>query len=120
MQAYKGCVIQNVPNAIYVLGPNSLNYNSFITTAEIHIGYGIQAMKSVIKKRKNSFEVNSLANDSYNQKLQHALDKTVFNRGGCVSYYLDDQRVNVSNYPWTIQHMRNDLRYFDEQNYSFI
>ncbi|MCH7308412.1 NAD(P)/FAD-dependent oxidoreductase [Acinetobacter sp. NIPH 1852] len=119
VQAYKGCMIKDLPNAFMVLGPNSISYNSLISTAENQINYAVNAIEFVLNNKLNSFEIIHFADDQYNHKLRNKLNGTVFNQGGCSSYYLDENKVNVSIYPWTMQYMKNDLEEFDHSNYHF-
>ncbi|ENX37374.1 flavin-containing monooxygenase [Acinetobacter courvalinii] len=120
VQAYKGCVIKDLPNAFMLLGPNSISYNSLITAAENQVNYAVQAIRFVLDNQLASFEINHFADDQFNRTLQNKLHGTVFNQGGCASYYLDENKTNVVNYPWTMQYMRNDLEHFDSKNYRFL
>ncbi|MFW1838770.1 flavin-containing monooxygenase [Acinetobacter gyllenbergii] len=119
VQAYKGCVVKDLPNAFMLLGPNSISYNSLISAAENQIDYAVKAIRFVLDNHLSSFEISNFADDQYNQKLQNKLNGTVFNQGGCASYYLDAQQVNVANYPWTMQYMKKDMTEFDSYSYRF-
>lgn len=119
VQAYKGCVVKDLPNAFMLLGPNSISYNSLITAAENQIDYAVKAIRFVLDNHLSSFEISTFADDQYNQKLQNKLNASVFNQGGCASYYLDNHQVNVANYPWSMQYMKNDMAEFDSYNYIF-
>ncbi|PKF32396.1 flavin-containing monooxygenase [Acinetobacter proteolyticus] len=119
VQAYKGCVVKDLPNAFMLLGPNSISYNSLISAVENQIDYAVKAIRFVLDHHLSSFEISAFADDQYNQQLQNKLNGTVFNQGGCASYYLDAQQVNVANYPWTMQYMKNDMAEFDSYSYSF-
>ncbi|WP_436897201.1 flavin-containing monooxygenase [Acinetobacter gyllenbergii] len=119
VQAYKGCVVKDLPNAFMLLGPNSISYNSLISAVENQIDYAVKAIRFVLDHHLSSFEISTFADTQYNQKLQNKLNASVFNQGGCASYYLDAQQVNVANYPWTMQYMKNDMAEFDSYSYSF-
>lgn len=119
VQAYKGCVVKDLPNAFMLLGPNSISYNSLISAAENQVNYAVKAIRFILDNQLKGFELNSHADKQYNQKLQHKLAGTVFNQGGCASYYLDEHKTNVVNYPWTTQYMTNDLKQFDHYSYIF-
>ncbi|WP_433846996.1 flavin-containing monooxygenase [Acinetobacter proteolyticus] len=119
VQAYKGCVVKDLPNAFMLLGPNSISYNSLISAVENQIDYAVKAIRFVLDNHLSSFEISAFADTQYNQKLQNKLNASVFNQGGCASYYLDAQQVNVANYPWTMKYMKNDMAEFDSYSYSF-
>ncbi|QHH96484.1 flavin-containing monooxygenase [Acinetobacter dispersus] len=119
VQAYKGCVVKDLPNAFMLLGPNSISYNSLISAVENQIDYAVKAIRFVLDHHLSSFEISAFADTQYNQKLQNKLNGTVFNQGGCASYYLDSKQVNVANYPWTMQYMEKDMVEFDSDCYTF-
>ena len=119
VQAYKGCVVKDLPNAFMLLGPNSISYNSLISAAEHQVNYAVKAIRFILDNQLKSFEINVHADKRYNQKLQNKLSGTVFNQGGCASYYLDEHKTNVVNYPWTLQYMQNDMKEFDSYSYIF-
>jgi cyclohexanone monooxygenase len=47
----------------------------------------------------------------FNDDLQRALGPTVYNSGGCASYYLDGTGHNVANWPWSVARLAADLRF---------
>lgn len=115
--AYVGCVVNGVPNAFHILGPNSLAYDSFIEIAEIQLDYVVQAIRYMQKNAVRVLEVTADAQQAYNHKIQTALKSTVFSAGGCVSYYLDDHGKNFAIYPWSLSAMRQHVSRFDSESY---
>ncbi len=116
-EAHLGCAIHGVPNAFQILGPNSLAYDSFIGIAEIQLDYVVEAIKFMQHAKVDVIEVKADAQSAYNTQVQTALQKTVFNAGGCVSYYLDEHGKNFATYPWSLGEMQRALATFDHQNY---
>lgn len=116
-EAYKGCAIHGIPNAFQLLGPNSLTYNSFIEIAELQIGYVVEAIKYMSQKSVDVLEITAESQRLYNQEVQAALASTVFNSGGCVSYYLDEHGNNFAIYPWPLREMRRSMAVFDHEKY---
>jgi hypothetical protein len=50
--------------------------------------------------------------DAYNDSVQAALQRTVWNSGGCSSCYLDRNGRNDTARPWTTFDMRHRLARF--------
>ncbi|MEH3052989.1 MAG: hypothetical protein PGN13_03135 [Patulibacter minatonensis] len=49
----------------------------------------------------------------WNARVQDALQGTVWNAGGCASYYLDASGRNSTIYPWTTYDLDRRMRTFD-------
>jgi hypothetical protein len=56
--------------------------------------------------------------DAFNAQVQKALATTVYNAGGCQSYFLDVNGRNSFNWPWSTDRMRRRLGRFDEAAYE--
>ena len=55
---------------------------------------------------------------AYNRKVQKDLQGTVWNTGGCSSYYLDKNGFNSVGFPWSTLEMQRLLKDFDAGSYS--
>ena len=88
-EAFLGTSIEGVPNAFLVLGPNILVYDSFIGIAEAQLDYIVSALMKMKSLKFIRFEIKKEVVRKHNFKLQKQLQTTVFNSGGCKSYYLD-------------------------------
>ena len=53
----------------------------------------------------------------FNQRVQEALQTTVWNKGGCQSYFIDRNGRNSTVWPWTTFKMRQQLSYFNLNEY---
>ena len=53
----------------------------------------------------------------YNERVQKELQGTVWNTGGCSSYYLDQNGKNSIGFPWSTYRMRQLLSRFDMASY---
>lgn len=119
-EAYLGASIQGVPNAFLVLGPNILVYDSFIGIAEAQLDYivdGLVKMKNLGFKR---FEIKKQVIDYHNIRVQKNLENTVFNSGGCKSYYLDQNGRNFAAWPWSLAELKDKLKSFDLTQYEIV
>jgi hypothetical protein len=54
---------------------------------------------------------------AYNERVQSALAGTVWNAGGCKSYYLDKNGTNSTIYPWTTIDLRRRTARFKADDY---
>jgi cation diffusion facilitator CzcD-associated flavoprotein CzcO len=117
-EAYLGASIAHVPNAFLVLGPNILVYDSFIGIAEAQVGYIVDGLLKMKDQKFTRFEIKSDVIAQHNQRLQKHLKTTVFNAGGCKSYYLDENGRNFAAWPWSLQELRNQLKQLDLNHYT--
>lgn len=117
-EAYLGATMQDVPNAFLVLGPNVLVYDSFIGLAEAQLDYIIDGLKKVKQKGITRFAIKPQVLKSHNEKVQKHLKTTVFNSGGCKSYYLDQNGRNFAAWPWSLKELKKRLSRFKVSDYE--
>lgn len=121
MEAYKGTVISGFPNAFMVLGPNlGIGHNSAFIVIEAQLDYIMSALRAMRKNRWSRIEVRKPVQQRYNAKVQKDLQGTVWNTGGCSSYYLDGNGYNSVGFPWSTLKMRKLLRDFDAKNFDTV
>ncbi len=87
-QAYLGTVVSGFPNLFLMCGPNTgLGHNSQIFMIEAQADYVMRCL--AFGRRSGIVEVRQAAQNRYNKKLQEALADTVWQAGGCRSWYQD-------------------------------
>ena len=117
-QAYRGTTVSGFPNLFLVLGPNlAIGNNSAFLVIEAQLKYIAATLAHLRDNRLTRFEVSAQAQKSYNLKVQNDLQRTVWNTGGCSSYYLDSNGLNSIGFPWSTQTMQRLLKKFDAGNY---
>lgn len=116
-EAYLGTSIEKVPNAFLVLGPNILVYDSFIGIAEAQLDYIISGLLKMRDQKIKRLEIKKNVVRYHNLKVQKNLKTTVFNAGGCKSYYLDQNGRNFAAWPWSLQELKNQLKDLDLKHY---
>jgi cation diffusion facilitator CzcD-associated flavoprotein CzcO len=95
IQAHHGIAVTGMPNLFFLLGPNTaLGHNSVVFMIESQIRYVAQAIAAVDEAGATAVAPRRAAQDQFNAELQHDLAKTVWNTGGCRSWYLDSHGVN--------------------------
>ena len=117
-EAYLGASIEKVPNAFLVLGPNILVYDSFIGIAEAQIDYIVNGLLKMRDQKFTRFEIKKDVVRYHNIKVHKHLKTTVFNAGGCKSYYLDQNGRNFAAWPWSLQELKNQLSELDLDKYN--
>jgi hypothetical protein len=66
----------------------------------------------------DTVEVRPEVATSWGRKKDARLRRSVWNAGGCSSYYLNEHGINVAAWPGLMSHMVWKLRRFDMKNYS--
>jgi len=118
-QAYRGTTIHDFPNFFLVLGPNlAIGHNSAFIVIESQLNYVMSALKEMQQRGITRLEVNSRVQREYNEQVQKDLQTTVWNTGGCSSYYLDQNGKNSIGFPWSTFKMRSLLKQFDSASYQ--
>jgi cation diffusion facilitator CzcD-associated flavoprotein CzcO len=120
-QGYLGTMVSGFPNLFIVLGPNVGNGHSSATVLmEMQIGYLIEALKTLRRDGLQSVDVRLEAQDEFNVEVQRRLRKTVWNAGGCSSYYLDANGLNSTIFPGSTLELRRRLSRFDRAAYTLV
>ena len=118
-EAYRGTTIAGFPNLFLVLGPNlAIGNNSAFIVIESQLNYAMGAIKAMRDKKLSRIEVREAVQRRYNSKVQKALQGTVWNTGGCSSYYIDRNGRNSIGFPWSSGTMQRLLQHFDVENYD--
>ncbi|MEU8898514.1 NAD(P)/FAD-dependent oxidoreductase [Nocardia sp. NPDC048505] len=118
-QGYKGSAIANFPNMFFLLGPNvGLGHTSMVFMIESQINYIADALSTVDRLGLRTVEVRRDAQDEYNRGLQQKLAKSVWNTGGCASWYLDKHGNNTTLWPDFTFEFRRLTKKFDVSAYE--
>jgi hypothetical protein len=120
LQAYRGVTVPNFPNLFLLLGPNTgLGHNSVIVMIEAQLGYITEALLYLQEKNSRTLAVKQDVHDRFNQKIQSDLKTTVWQSGGCHSWYQDAKGNNTTIWPdftWVYMLL---MRRFDAKSYIF-
>ena len=93
--AHRGVAVADMPNLFFLLGPNTgLGHSSVVFMIESEIRYVAQAIAAVDKYDAQALAPTRSAQDRDNAELQDDLTRSVWNTGGCRSWYLDEHGVN--------------------------
>jgi cation diffusion facilitator CzcD-associated flavoprotein CzcO len=114
--AYLGTMVQDCPNLFMMCGPNLYAFSSAFVMIEAQVKFILAAIRKTEAKPHASISVAPGAHQSYNQAVQLALKKTVWN-SGCSSYFIDRNGNNSTNWPWTTWYMRWRLARLRNRDY---
>jgi hypothetical protein len=78
----------------------------------------MDAIREIEARGATRIEVRPEAQDAYNAKLQARMGQTVWNSGGCSSWYLDVNGKNTTIYPDFTWRYRLDTQHFDASAYE--
>lgn len=111
-EVYLGTIADDCPNCFLNFGPNLYTFSSAFVIIEAQLKFIISGLKKIRSNNITSFAVDKRISSPYNDKLQSSLQKTVWNSGGCTSYFIDKNGRNSTNWPWTTFYMRMRLASF--------
>jgi len=116
--AYRGTAVAGFPNLFFLLGPNTgLGHTSVLVMAEAQIRYVMGCLGHLERSGMAALEVRREAQDAFNADVQLRLRDTVWNAGGCRSWYLDPTGRNTTIWPGMTWPYVRLLRRFDPAAY---
>jgi len=119
MQAYKGTTVAGFPNLFLVTGPNTgIGHTSLVYMIEAQIRYVLDALRTMDRRGVAEVEVRPDALEAFNDGLQRRMRRTVWNAGGCASWYLDSRGRNTTLWPDFTWQFRRLTRRFDARAYE--
>jgi cation diffusion facilitator CzcD-associated flavoprotein CzcO len=117
-QAYLGTTVSGFPNLLLLYGPNlNLGHSSIVYMLESQTNYALGALSTMHDRGAAEFEVRAEVQDAYNEEIQERLARTVWNTGGCASWYFDRTGRNSIQWPGFTFEYRRRTRHFDTPAY---
>ncbi|MFL6240344.1 MAG: flavin-containing monooxygenase [Actinomycetes bacterium] len=100
MTAHRGLTVAGFPNMFFLIGPNTgLGHNSIVLMIEAQVRYLLDVLEQMDARNIGALAPRPEVQSAYNDKLQRALTHTVWNTGGCASWYLDGNGRNTTLWP---------------------
>ena len=117
-QAYLGTTVAGFPNLFLLYGPNlNLGHSSIVYMLESQIAYVLDALRTMRSRGATEVEVRPAVQDAWNDRLQERLEGTVWDTGGCSSWYLDANGRDSVMWPDFTFNYRRRVRRFDPSDY---
>ncbi|QFG21441.1 NAD(P)/FAD-dependent oxidoreductase [Actinomadura sp. WMMB 499] len=116
-RAYLGMAVSGFPNFFLMYGPNTnVGSGSIVHMLESQTAYIVQAAR-LLASGVASLEVRADVLDRFDAATQRRLAASVWNQGGCDSWYLDEERRNTNNWPGFMTGYRRRTRRLDPADY---
>ena len=113
MTAYRGTTVAGFPNFYMLQGPNTgLGHSSVVLMSEAQIGYLTPAVASGLVH-----EVDPDWQAAYAERIDQRMSSTVWQQGGCRSWYQNEHGRNVSLWPGSTHGFARLMRRFDPEAY---
>ena len=117
-KAHRGTTFAEFPNLFMLVGPNTgLGHNSIVFMIESQINYVLDALRYMSENGVASVEPRAEVQKRWNESIDERLQGTVWNAGGCKSWYLDDTGRNSTLWPGFTWPFREATRRFDPVEY---
>jgi len=119
MSAYKGTTVHGFPNLFTIGGPNTAQgHTSVIFVIESQVAYIRDAVRTMRTRGYGALEPRADLQRRFNASLQRRMRRTVWSRGGCMSWYQDAQGRITTLWPRSTVTLRRILARFDADAYD--
>jgi len=119
-EAYLGTLTSGFPNLFFLTGPNTgLGTNSVVVMIEAQVALILDCLRQLADRGARSIEVRDDVQRRYNQEIQRSLSRTVWNSGGCQSWYLAEDGHNYTLWPGTTREFRARTQQANPEDYLF-
>jgi cyclohexanone monooxygenase len=119
MTTYKGATVHGFPNLFSVLGANTgQGHTSVIVYIEALTGYVRGAIRTMRRGGYDAIEPKRDAQARWNADIQRRMRRTVWARGGCTSWYLDEHGRNPTLWPRGTGAFTKAVKEFDVDAYD--
>lgn len=122
MRALRGACAAGFPNWMTVIGPNTgLGNSSMILMIESQLNYLADYVRQLdVFGGRVALAARPAAVDAWNDRIQERMLRTVWNTGGCSSWYLDADGRNTTIWPGTTSEFRRATRRVDLAEYEVL
>jgi cation diffusion facilitator CzcD-associated flavoprotein CzcO len=122
MKSLRGATAAGFPNWMTIIGPNTgLGNSSMILMIESQLNYMADYVKQLeVLGGRAALDARPGAVDAWNHRVQERMKRTVWNTGGCTSWYLDENGVNTTIWPGTTTEFRGATRRVDLAEYDLL
>ncbi|MFF3410862.1 flavin-containing monooxygenase [Streptomyces sp. NPDC002742] len=122
MKSLRGATAAGFPNWMTIIGPNTgLGNSSMILMIESQLNYMADFVRQLdVLGGRAALDARPAAVDAWNDRVQERMKRTVWNTGGCTSWYLDANGVNTTVWPGTTTEFRGATRRVDLGEYDVL
>lgn len=110
MGAYQGITVAGFPNYFMLLGPNTgLGHNSVVSMIEIQVQHVLDCLRA-LRRGTRTIEVRPEAQARFLDRIRARLADSIWQAGGCRSWYLDSEGRNATLWPDSVMAYRRSAR----------
>jgi cation diffusion facilitator CzcD-associated flavoprotein CzcO len=122
MQALRGASAAGFPNWMSIIGPNTgLGNSSMILMIESQLNYLADFVRQLdVLGGRVALDARPSAVRAWNRRVQERMRRTVWNTGGCTSWYLDASGRNTTIWPGTTTEFRRATRRVELSEYAVV
>ncbi|MEU6402988.1 NAD(P)/FAD-dependent oxidoreductase [Streptomyces sp. NPDC046985] len=122
MAALRGACAAGFPNWMTIIGPNTgLGNSSMILMIESQLAYMADYLRQLdVLGGRAALDARPSAVNAWNRTVQERMKRTVWNTGGCTSWYLDASGRNTTVWPGTTTEFRRATRRVDLAEYAVL
>ncbi|CAM4404461.1 NAD(P)/FAD-dependent oxidoreductase [Nocardia ninae] len=112
MEAHLGTTVAGFPNFFLMMGPNSgSGHQSILFAIEVQARYIVKCVEMMNRNRWRAIEIKADVQKGFNKFVRSRLAGSVWNRGGCTSWFLDESGENRQVWPgWSVSYWRQMRR----------
>jgi cation diffusion facilitator CzcD-associated flavoprotein CzcO len=120
-RGYMGTTVSGYPNFFLILGPNiGTGHSSAFSIIEAQLDHILGAVGAMRERQWTRLEVRAETEEAFNSEVQAAVKSTVYNTGGCSSYYLDANGRNSTIWPWSTSRLVDRVGRFEPEAYRAL
>ncbi len=109
--AHRGLTVAGFPNFFMLLGPNTgLGHNSVVLMIEAQVEYVLACLAEMKARTLAAIEPTPEAQARDLAEVEARLSASIWQQGGCASWYQDAQGRNVALWPGTVVAYRRAMR----------
>ncbi|MFI5620816.1 flavin-containing monooxygenase [Streptomyces sp. NPDC051567] len=122
MRSLRGATAAGFPNWMTIIGPNTaLGNSSMILMIESQLNYMADYLRQLgLLGGRVALAARPSAVNAWNRRVQDRMERTVWNTGGCTSWYLDARGRNTTVWPGTTAEFRRETRHVDLSEYEVL
>jgi hypothetical protein len=118
-QAYLGTTVPSFPNLFLLAGPNTgIGHTSLVVMIEAQLTYLLDALVTMDRRGASSVDLHRSVFRAWSAEVQRKASRTVWNSGGCASWYLDAEGRNTTLWPDHTYRFVRRTRRFDVGSYE--
>ncbi|WP_171235699.1 NAD(P)/FAD-dependent oxidoreductase [Ruegeria sp. HKCCA6837] len=103
MNANLGTAIAGFPNFFILLGPHTgLGHNSVVLMIEAQVGHIGRVLSEMHSKGLSAITPDATKQTDFTQEMQDRHADSVWQTGGCTSWYIDEDGRNTTLWPGTV------------------